>query len=56
MTKIKWYIKQIIPLRYVSHYIEDGVRKKTVFRMWFGRVFGESTETNVGDMIPDIFK
>lgn len=38
-----WYIKQLLPLRYETtcSLKEDGrwVRKRCVWRMWFGRCF-----------------
>ena len=39
MNKLKWYLKQILPLKYVNTFTEKGIRKKCVFRMWFGRCF-----------------
>jgi len=40
MRRLKWYIKQLLPLRYESQYIEDGKPRLTIWRMWFGRCFG----------------
>ena len=44
--RLKWYIKQLLPLTYVSEYTTDGdcdsCGKKqivTVWRMWFGHCF-----------------
>ena len=36
----KWYVRQILPLTYRSHYVEmNGKKYFTVWRMWFGRCF-----------------
>jgi hypothetical protein len=37
--RIKWYVKQTIPLTYRTTYRENGVKHFTVWRMWFGRCF-----------------
>lgn len=34
-----WYIKQLLPLLYVSTYTEDGQRKLAIWRMWLGRCY-----------------
>jgi hypothetical protein len=39
MERIKWYIKQLLPLKYESTFREKGVMKHCVWRMWFGRCF-----------------
>jgi len=39
MERIKWYAKQLLPLRYESTYTENGRRWLTIWRMWFGRCF-----------------
>ena len=39
MNKLKWYFKQLLPLKYVSTFTENGIRKRCIFRMWFGRSF-----------------
>ncbi|MDQ0427684.1 hypothetical protein QOZ98_000509 [Planomicrobium stackebrandtii] len=36
---MKWYLKQLLPLTYRTHYEEGGVRHFTVWKMWFGRSF-----------------
>lgn len=43
MDKIIWYLKQLFPLMYVSTYTENGSRKLTIWRMWFGRCFNIRT-------------
>ncbi len=43
LARPMWYFKQLFPLRYVSTYTEDGQRKLTVWRMWLGRCYDEST-------------
>jgi hypothetical protein len=47
MNKILWYIKQLLPLKYISHYTCKGKKHITKFRMWFGRVI--SNEDHVID-------
>ncbi len=44
MEKIKWYIKQLLPLQYISQYSvihKDATpeKKLSIWRMWFGRCF-----------------
>ena len=34
-----WYLKQLLPLMYVSKYKEDGKEYVSVWRMWFGKCF-----------------
>lgn len=38
--RIRWYLKQLLPLRYLSHYHDaDGRLHFCDWRMWFGRCF-----------------
>jgi len=39
MKKLSWYVKQILPLQYVSEYREDNERYLSIWRMWFGKCF-----------------
>lgn len=39
MIRMAWYLRQLLPLTYRSHYRTDDVRHFAVWRMWFGRVF-----------------
>ena len=40
MNKTIWYLKQLFPLTYRSHYGDsDGRKHFTVWCMWFGRCF-----------------
>lgn len=39
MDEILWYLKQLLPLIYVSEFKENGVRRLCIWRMWFGRCF-----------------
>ncbi len=40
MRRGMWFLKQILPLLYVSEYTDhDDTRKICVWRMWFGRAF-----------------
>lgn len=46
MNKIKWAIKQLLPLTYRTEYRDEQERKHyTVWKMWFGRCF------NINDII-----
>jgi hypothetical protein len=37
--RIKWYFKQLLPLRYETTYRENGVPFLVIWRMWMGRCF-----------------
>jgi len=40
MRCILWYLKQLVPLTYRSHYsTADGMKHFAVWRMWWGRCF-----------------
>lgn len=39
MSKLVWYIKQLFPLTYRSHYGEKGQEKFCVWKQWFGRPY-----------------
>lgn len=40
MQKLYWYLRQLLPLTYRSHYGDSaGNRHFAVWSMWFGRVF-----------------
>lgn len=40
MKKIKWYLKQCLPLTYTSRYRDgNGIKRFSVWMMWFGKVF-----------------
>ena len=39
MRRIIWYLKQLLPLRYESKYVQGGERKRAVWRMWIGHCF-----------------
>lgn len=41
MNKIIWFIKQILPLTYRSHYIQDGKKHFSVWNMWFGKCYNK---------------
>ena len=43
MNKIKWYFKQIIPLKFKSTYWENGKKYYTEWRMFFGKCFNITT-------------
>ena len=37
--RIGWYIKQLVPLRYVSTYSSDNTRRRVTWRMWLGHCY-----------------
>lgn len=38
---LSWYLRQLLPLVYVSEYGDlAGNRYVSIWRMWFGKVFG----------------
>ncbi len=39
MGRFLWYLKQIVPLTYRTHYREGGHRHFTVWKMWMGRCY-----------------
>lgn len=39
MSKTTWFLKQLLPLTYVSTYAEHGAKKLTIFKMWFGKCY-----------------
>ena len=42
IKKLLWWLKQILPLTYVSKYAnEDGKHELAVWKMWFGRCYHE---------------
>jgi len=43
MTNLKWYLKQLLPLTYRSHYKLNDNKVFTVWRMWMGRCFSIET-------------
>ena len=36
---VLWYLKQLLPLLYISTYTQGGRRWLCIWRMWFGRSF-----------------
>lgn len=34
-----WYLKQLLPLTYRSHYEADGAQHLAVWKMWMGRCY-----------------
>lgn len=43
MRKLVWYLKQLFPFNYVTTYREEGEKRLTIWRMWFGRCFNIQT-------------
>ena len=36
---MKWYLKQLFPLKYDTTYKQAGKKMLCIWRMWFGRCF-----------------
>ena len=43
MNKIKYLLKQLIPMAYWGKYIEDGRKKFVIWNMWFGISYNVTT-------------
>ena len=43
MNKIKWYFKQLLPLKWETNYWENGKHYHCNWRMFFGRCFNIKT-------------
>lgn len=39
MQKLTWYVKQLLPLTYRSHYRDKNGKHFAVWNMWLGKVF-----------------
>jgi hypothetical protein len=39
MNRVKWYLKQLLPLTYRTEFVENGRRKVAVWNMWLGRCY-----------------
>jgi len=39
MNRIIWLVKQVLPLKYKTHYIENDKKYYCEWRMWFGKCF-----------------
>ena len=37
--KIVWYLKQLLPLTYISEYKAEGRNRLSIWKMWFGKVY-----------------
>lgn len=46
-----WYLKQLFPLTYRTHYGKDGKEMFCVWRMWFGKCF-DVEEYTIGEYDP----
>jgi len=44
-AKLKWVVRQLLPLTYRTKYVENGEKHFVVWNMWFGRQF------NIDDVI-----
>ena len=40
MDKLIWYLRQLLPLYYETHYGNEQGWHFVTWRMWFGRCFG----------------
>ena len=56
MKKLIYYLKQLLPLFYVSTFTEKGQRKLCIFRMWFGHSFNVRYYDLKGKAIKEIEK
>ena len=43
MNKIKYLLKQLIPMAYWGKYIEDGRKQFVIWNMWFGISYNVTT-------------
>jgi len=40
MQRISWYLKQLLPLVYVSKFTDEAnIKRLCIWRMWLGRCF-----------------
>lgn len=39
MKQLKWYVKQLFPLIYITTFTADGKRRLCIWRMWLGHSF-----------------
>lgn len=39
MNRIKWYVKQLLPLSYRSHYMHGEKKMFCVWNMFFGKCY-----------------
>lgn len=39
MKKLKWFVKQILPLKYDSVYFVDSEKYVSIWYQWFGKVY-----------------
>jgi hypothetical protein len=39
MNRVKWYLKQLLPLTSRPEFVENGRRKVAVWNMWLGRCY-----------------
>ncbi len=44
MASLKWYLEQLLPLKYKSNYKSEGKKLNTVWNMWFGKCFNIETK------------
>ena len=42
MNKIKWLLKQLLPLTYWTTYTEEDVKYFEIWKMWFGRCYDKT--------------
>jgi len=40
--KLKWYVSQLLPLKYHSVYITNDEKYVSIWSMWFGKVFNHN--------------
>ena len=50
LSKIKWYLKQLLPLYYTTFYNDSNNQKHfTVWQMWFGKTFNVTDVKVLGE-------
>ncbi len=55
MGKLFWILKQLLPLQYNSTFKEEGVKKISIWNMWFGRSFNIKTFVVPIQQMSDIY-
>lgn len=44
-----WYLRQLLPLTYRSHYTHDGIKMFSVWNMWMGKVYNHDSMAIVSE-------
>ena len=43
--RVRWSLKQLLPLHYHTVFVEDGLPRLSIWRMWMGYSFNIKTYT-----------